>query len=50
MIDTYSETTREPWSVVWRTDVNEFFAVIQYAIYKNKRKEEALRKYKNGRI
>ena len=45
-IDVVSETQRCSWSKVYDMNILEFFNTISYAIYKNKKQEEALNKYR----
>lgn len=37
LIDTYCETTRETFDTAWKTEINYFLTVIEYAIEKNRK-------------
>ena len=46
LIDLVSETERISWKEVNELSIIEFCNVISYAIYKNKKKEEQINRYK----
>lgn len=40
MIDLYCETTRETFNDAWKTEINYFLTVIEYAMEKNRKQLE----------
>lgn len=47
MIDTVSETTHEPWSVVWDMGIYEFFNILGFAYERAQRRKKEMMKWKN---
>lgn len=47
LIDTVSETTHEPWSVVWDMGIYEFFNILGFAYERAERRKKEMRKWKN---
>lgn len=48
MVDTVSETLRQPWSEIWLLGIYEFFNVFAYAVDRARRREEEIRKWKKS--
>lgn len=50
LIDCVSETTHEPWSVVWDMNVYEFFNIVGFAYQRAEIRKKEMRKWKNQKV
>lgn len=46
MADAVSEITRQPFSEIWEMGIIEFFNYFAYALYKSRKREEEINKFK----
>lgn len=46
MADAVSEVTRQPFSEIWEMGIIEFFNYFAYALYKSRKREEEINKFK----
>lgn len=46
MADAVSEVTRQPFSEIWEMGIIEFFNYFSYALYKSRKREEEINKFK----
>ena len=50
LVDCVSETTREPWSVVWDMNVYEFFNILGFAYTRAEIRKKEMAKWKNQKV
>lgn len=46
MVDAVAEVTRQPFSEIWAMSIYEFFNYFSYALYKGRKREEEINKFK----